>query len=86
LKQAWAETFHAQAQRTHELKRVPANRVPVSYPYYSGICRIVVILYPTRIRLMHIRVVSVSDPFTKLPVSGTRKTGYFKYPYPVPAG
>jgi hypothetical protein len=77
------ETFHSKHWRTQELKRVPANRVPVSYPYVSGICRVVVILYPIRIRLMYIRVVSVSDSYTKLPVSGTRKTGYFKYPYPV---
>jgi hypothetical protein len=47
LENWYARRNNAQAQRTQELKRVPANRVPVSYPYFSGICRVVVIMYPT---------------------------------------
>jgi hypothetical protein len=67
--------------------RVPDREVPVSYPVFSGICQVLAIPYPTRIREFIIRVVPVSVPTQKylypypkirpvlIPVPGTR-SGY----------
>lgn len=48
---------------TSYCSRLPANRVLVSYPDFSGIYRVVVVPYPTHIQLMSIRVLSISNPY-----------------------
>jgi hypothetical protein len=64
--------------------QVPDREVPVSYPVFLGIYRVLVIPYPTRIREFIIRVLPVSVPTQKysypyskirpvlIPVLGTR--------------